>query len=125
MESVLHDILINTYNPNHDLRNNAETALQHFLLTQGSLTALINFIGNGTVHRELRQAACLVLKNRLRDYFAHDQRPGDRCLPTTPEEKDYIKETILQILLNETDNSIRGILAESIRLISEYEFPER
>jgi hypothetical protein len=132
MESALHDILINTYNPNHDLRVHAEQALQQFLLTHGSLTALINFIGSSSVHRELRQASGLVLKNRLRDYFYEDPKEykdrtlvKDKALPTSVEEKEYVKHQIVNILLGETDNSIRGILAEGIRVISEFEFPER
>ena len=125
MEAALHDILINTYNPNHDLRVNAEKALQQFLVTPGSLTALINFIGAVNVHRELRQASGIVLKNRLRDYFSHDEKNPSKALPVTAEEKEYVKEQIMNILLAEQDNSIRGILAESVRVISEFEFPER
>lgn len=125
MEAALHDILINTYNPNHDLRVKAEQALQQFLVTQGSLTALINFIGSTAVHRELRQAASLVLKNRLRDYFCDNTKPQDKGLPSSPEEKEYVKHQMLNILLGELDNSIRGILAEGIRVVSEFEFPDR
>lgn len=132
MESLLHDILINTYNPNHNLRVQAENALQQFLVTGGSLSALINFIGNTSLHRELRQASGLVLKNRLRDYFwvPEPNKPIDviaqkAALPTSIEEKEFVKEKIVEILLNETDNSIRSILAEAVRVISEFEYPER
>jgi hypothetical protein len=122
MEAALEQILINTYNPNHDLRVNAEQQLQQFLATQGSLSALINFISNVNVHRELRQATGLVLKNRLRDYWAD---ASSKALPSSQEEKEYLKERLLSTILSELDNSIRGILAESIRVVSEFEFPER
>lgn len=121
MEAALEGILINTYNPNQGLRKQAEQALQQFLATSGSLSAIINCIGNVNMHRELRQATSLVLKNRLRDYYSE----GDKALPAPQAEKDYLKQRIVQIILIETDNSIRGILAESIRIMAEFEFPQR
>jgi len=120
MEAALESILINTYNPSHDLRLQAEQALQSFLATPGSMTALITFIGNIAVHRELRQATGLIIKNRLRDFWNNSEGKG---LPATLDEKELLKLQIVNILLVETDNSIRGILAESIRVVSEYEFP--
>jgi len=122
MESILQSILINTYNPNHDLRVQAEQALPQFLATSGSLTTLICFIGNGNIHRELRQATGLLLKNRLRDYWNNSEGKG---LPATLQEKEFLKENIVNVLLSETDNSIRGILAETIRIVSEYDFPTK
>lgn len=122
MDVALQSILINTYNPNHDLRVEAERALQSFLNTPGSLTALISCIGNSNVHRELRQATGLLIKNRLRDYWNNSEGKG---LPATDVEKESLKHHLVSILLMETDNSIRGILAEAIRVVSEYEFPNK
>lgn len=121
MESVLESILINTYNPNQALRLQAEEALKNFLHTQGSLTAIINCISNVNMHRELRLATGIVMKNRLRDYWSEESGH----LPSIPEEKDIVKNTILNILLNENDNSIRSILAESIKIISEFDYPHK
>ncbi len=121
MEVALEGILINTYNPNQALRLQAEQALKQFLATAGSLAAIINCIGNLNMHRELRQATSLVLKNRLRDYYSD----GEKALPSSLEEKDYLKKKIVEIILVEMDNSIRGILAESIRIMAEFEFPQR
>lgn len=122
MDLVLQEILINTYNPNQQLREGAEQALKQFLNTPGSLSALINTIGQPTVHREIRQATGLVIKNRLRDYWQTD---SPKCLPSSLEERQYLKSGLVQVLLGETDNSIRNILAEAIRVVSEYEFPTR
>jgi hypothetical protein len=122
MDTTLQSILINTYNPNHDLRVEAERALQSFLNSPGSLTALIACIGNNAIHRELRQATGLLIKNRLRDYWNNNEGKG---LPATDVEKESLKHHLVSILLMETDNSIRGILAEAIRVVSEYEFPNK
>lgn len=36
-----------------------------------------------------------------------------------------MKERLLEILLMETDGSIRDLLAETVKIISEFEFPSR
>lgn len=121
MESVLESILINTYNPDAGLRAQAEQALNQFLVTGGALVALLNFIGNTGNHRELRQATGIVIKNKMRDYWSNEKTQ----YVTTPEEKEIVKQRLVDILLVETDNSIRGILAEAIRIVSETDFPDR
>lgn len=121
MEQALEAILINTYNPNADLRAQAEAALGQFLVTSGALVALLNFIGNVNNHRELRQATGLVIKNKMRDFWSEDRQK----YTVTPEEREVVKARLIDILLVELDNSIRGILAESIRIVSETDFPEK
>ena len=37
MEAVLQDILINTYNPDKQLRSQAENALKNFIFAEGEL----------------------------------------------------------------------------------------
>jgi Zn-finger domain-containing protein len=125
MDVALEQILVNTYNPNSQLRLAAEQALQQFLITPGSLTALLQCIGNRSIHREIRQATGLVMKNRLRDYWSTDETARPKALPSSPEERELIKDGLVQVLLDESDNSIRNILAESIRVVGEYEFPQR
>eukprot|EP01039_Chlorochromonas_danica_P004922 gene4922-5403_t len=114
-------ILIDTYNPNPSLRQAAEKALQQFLATPGSLTILINTIGTVTIHVDIRKATALIIKNRLRDYWSTEEK----ALPSSEEEKAYFKHQVMVILLAEHDNSIRGILAESVRIASEFEFPQK
>ena len=123
MEAQLASILINTYNRDSALRGQAEEALKLFLSSPGSLSALITLVSNQnqSVPRELRQATGIVLKNRLRDYWT-DEGKG---LPSTEQEKEYLKIVLVESLLVETDKSLRGIIAESIRITSEFEFPDR
>lgn len=117
MEATLESILINTYNSDAGLRAQAESALKQFQASNGALVALLNFIGNTNNHRELRQATGIVIKNSMRDYWSNKYN-------TTPEEKEMVKARLIDILLVEIDNSIRGILAESIRIVSETDFPD-
>lgn len=121
MEAVLESILINTYNPDAALRAHAEQALAQFLVSGGALVTLLNYIGNVHNHRELRQATGLVIKNNMRNYWSDEKT----AYVTTPEEKEVVKSRLLDILMVETDNSIRGILAEGIRIVSETDFPDK
>lgn len=122
MESTLEAILINTYNPDQQLRSQAEAQLNHFILTNGALISLLTYVGNVNNHRELRQATSIVIKNKMRDFWSDDSQ---KTCNMSVEEKDIVKQLLIDILLIEIDNSIRGILAESIRIVSETEFPER
>lgn len=121
MEQALESILINTYNQNAELRAQAEAALGQFLATSGALIALLNFIGNTNNHRELRQATGLVIKNKMRDFWSEE----NKVYLITPEEREIVKARLIDILLVELDNSIRGILAEAIRIVSETDFPAK
>jgi hypothetical protein len=120
MESVLESILINTYNQDAALRAQAEQALDQFLKSSGALVTLLNFIGNTNNHRELRQATGIQIKNKMRAFWCEDAE-----YTTTPQDKEVVKTQLVEILLVELDNSIRGILAEAIRIVSETEFPDR
>ena len=117
--SVLESILINTYNSSLEARQQAEQALVAYLATPGSALDMLGTIGTAS-HRDIRLAAAIIMKNRIRDFWL--SREG----LTIPEElKSQFKAMIVQILIVETDNSIKKIIAECIRIISEFEFPEK
>lgn len=116
MEETLQNILINTYNPNNALRTQAEQALGLFVRERGALPAALRFIGNVNNHKELRQATGIFIKNNLRAVWTEEGRMD-------ADDKEAVKVGLIQVLLAETENSIRGLLAESIRIVSEFEFP--
>lgn len=118
MEETLQNILINTYNPNNALRSQAEQALGLFVRERGALPAALRFIGNPNNHKELRQATGVFIKNNLRAVWTEEGRMND-------QDKEAVKDGLIQVLLVETDNSIRGLLAEAIRMVSEFEFPAK
>lgn len=122
MDVALEAILIDTYNPDYIRRLNAEKSLKQFLNTPGSLPGLLLCIVKKDVHREIRQATGILIKNRLRDYW---EVKSKKCLPSTPEEREQLKHGLVEVLLNEYDTSLRGILAEAVRVVSEYDFPEK
>jgi hypothetical protein len=122
MESILESILINTYNSDNQLRAQAEAALAQFLTANGALVALLNFISNTGNHRELRLATGIVIKNKLRDFWSDET---SKYPVLTMEEKEVVKVKLVDTLLVEMDNAIRGLIAECIRIVSESEYPER
>lgn len=113
-------VLVNTYNPNPELRHQAEENLAVFLVQPGALCALLSLSNNHSNHRDLRQAASLVIKNKAHEFF-----DPTRNFPISEAEKEAVKQLLLQSLWVETDNSIRGIFAEVVRSISEYDYPDR
>ena len=45
--------------------------------------------------------------------------------PSSLEEREAVKALTIDVLLKEVDNSIRDLLAETLKIISEFEFPLR
>jgi hypothetical protein len=115
----LEAILVNTYNPNQEQRLQAEHALADFLSRPGSCIQFLQLISNHSFHRDLRLAAVLVLKNRIEDFWSNADG-----LTIVVEEKIVFKQAIVDILLAETENSIRALLSDTIALIAQTDFPE-
>ena len=115
--SQLETILINTYNPDFTLRTQAEAALNQFLRISGACFQILLLAGNHSVHRDLRQAAKILLKNKIRSYWSDSDG-----LVMSPEEKVAFKNAIIEILIIEPDNSIKTLIAETIKIICEFEF---
>ena len=121
MIQILHSILINTFNAEMTLRAEAEESLKRFLAMPNALLTLLCFIGNHEIHRDLRQAAAIAAKNNSKNFF----RTDESAIIISEQEKELIKPAVLDVLLNESDNSVRGLLAETIKNISEFEYPAR
>jgi hypothetical protein len=121
MDTMLQDILINTYNPDPVARKQAEAALEQYLHNSGAFYSLLEFTKTQEMGRDLRLAASIVTKNKARSYW----RTDEDVLPISSEEKETCKVLLLDILLVETDTAIRGMLAETVRTIAEFDFPDR
>lgn len=118
MSSALESILIHTYNPDPIQRKQAEGALHNFLRSQGACLQILALIGDRSINRDIRQASSILLKNKIKGFF--EQTDG---LSVTPEERESVKGAILIVLISEGDNSIRGLLAESVRHVADTDYP--
>eukprot|EP01035_Chromulina_nebulosa_P019648 gene19648-25562_t len=131
MDVILQQILINTYNTDITLRKQAENSLQQFIHSPNFISSFLIVIDGyrqnniQTLHRDIRLAASIVLKNNIRQMWVESEKDNDVKFHITFEEKEFTKESLVNILLNETDNVIRGLLAESIRIICEYDYPDK
>jgi hypothetical protein len=119
MEDLLQSILINTYNQDSHLRQEAELALSQFLKRENALVTLLIYIGNVNNHKELRLATGILIKNKLRDFWTV---PASE-ISASYEQKVFFKTNLLIILSSEENNAIRGLLAESVKIIAEFDYP--
>ncbi len=112
----LENMLVHTYHPDKILRQQAEKALEDFASLPGSFTGLSQFLQRPNTPRELRQAAGILMKNRIRQAWESEY--------LVRHEKESIKPMILDTLMNESDNSIRSLLSEIVRIVSEFDYPQ-
>ena len=129
MDQALQNILINTYNIHPEIRKEAENALKQFLQTNQFLLSFIIIIDGyrnqenvPTIHRDIRVAALLIVKNNIREFWAVE---STKKYPITPQEKEICREKILEIMLIEPDTILKGLLAETIRIISGFDYPDK
>ena len=122
---VLHQILTNTFNQDNRLRAEAEEALVQFQKRPQAYSILLQLISGQHAVRELRQAAAIVLKNKARDFWVEEKAREKGLIHIPRDEKEAIKQNLVHVLLVETDKSIKAYLAEVVRIISEFEFPEQ
>jgi hypothetical protein len=130
MEAILQNILVNTYNPDKPLRAQAEDALKNFIFAEGAIFALLSLIGNQDIHRDLRQAGVINLKNKITELYAGNKEfySENRKIPLldlSEDDKTKIKSGLVNILLVENDNSIKGLIADCIKSVADIDFPER
>ena len=117
----LHPILLNSYNPDRELRQQAEVDLNAFLKLSNSFNGFLGIVAEPSMSQDVKMAAALVLKNNSRSFW----RRVDAPLTMTEEEKAHAKEILLHILMAETCKPLRSLLADILKAIVEHEFPDR
>lgn len=117
----LQPILVNSYNPDRALRQQAEVDLSAFLKLSNSFNGFLGIVAETSIPQDVKMAAALVLKNNTRSYWQLVDAP----LTMTEEEKSHAKEHLLRMLMAETCKPLRTLLAEILKAIVEHEFPDR
>jgi len=122
MTEALYNILLHTYHPDKTLRTQAEQALETYLNTDPSaLASLLAMVKNREISSDLRKAAAIQVKNKVKPLWD----PKDSSFVFPDSHKDLVKSEIVLTILDENDNSIRRLLAESFRKIVEYDYPDK
>ena len=86
---------------------------------------------NQLTHAEYQTLSGVIsIKNKITELYAGNEAfySAERKIPLvdlTEVEKANVKTGLLTVLLNENDNSIKGLLAECIKAVAEIDFPER
>ena len=117
----LEAILVNTYAQDRAMRMQAEEDLKAFLALPNSFNGFLGMCQLTTVNVNVKMAAVLTLKNNARNFW----QPKDPVFAMADPEKTQAKATLLQLLLAETHNPLRTLLAEVMKAVVEHEFPTR
>jgi hypothetical protein len=122
MAEALYNILLHTYHPDKTLRTQAEQALEAYVTSDpNALAALLAMVKNREITIDLRKAAAVQVKNKIKPFW--DPKDSSFAFPDT--HKNVVKTEIVMTILDESDNSIRRLLAESFRKMVEYDYPEK
>ena len=121
---MIESILINTYNPDPTLRAEAEASLNASLQQHNGLSSFLLFIREPTHARDLRLAAAIAIKNTARKYW-RDDRLESTVFHISDEEKIFVRQHILEVLLLESDNSIRALISDTLKVYAEFDYPEK
>ena len=126
---TLKAVLLNTFNPDRQVRQLAEDSLRSYLSQANAFSGFLQLAVQPDGNNDVKMAASLALKNHVRHFWstgtgnANTLNPAP-LFPMTLEEKEHVKVTIVEVALVETNNLIRAILAEIVKGIAEFEFPD-
>eukprot|EP01062_Namystynia_karyoxenos_P062192 TRINITY_DN55114_c0_g1_i1.p1 TRINITY_DN55114_c0_g1~~TRINITY_DN55114_c0_g1_i1.p1 ORF type:complete len:1034 (+),score=407.66 TRINITY_DN55114_c0_g1_i1:82-3183(+) len=113
----LHVALLNGFNPQPELRHQAEEFLQAAEGQPGFVGSLYQVAAHGEVQLHIRQAASIRLKRVIEPYDWNADRSK-----VTPEEKALLKSTILDAI-SSTPPQVNRQLLEVLRHVVTYDFP--
>ncbi|CAM9092964.1 unnamed protein product [Pylaiella littoralis] len=119
----LHAVLQHTFTSDATQRKAAEAQLASLCQAPECLMLLLQIVVEPQVERAVRQAAAIALKNTVRKRWS--PKPEESTPATfSPEHKATFRLNIFEALLRETDSSVRDLLAETLRLVASYDFPD-
>ena len=123
---IILNILTHTYHPDKNLRTNAEKALESYLATvSNALQSLIAIVKNREIAVALRKCAAIIVKNEVKLNWEPRVDEVDKLSKCkySCDQKEIVKSEVVAAILDESDNSIRRLLAEIFRKLVEFEYP--
>lgn len=125
----LQNTLLHTYHPDPALRKHAEQTLEAYVTTGQALFTLLQVVSDPTTQaREVRQAAGIVVKNRIRALWVQplpDEHGNTKPCLLQAQEKAQARGALVNVLLAESDTSVRGMVAEAFKTVADLDYPER
>ena len=116
---ALQQALQATLSPQKAEREAAQKYLLDLRSAPDQITVLLRVVASRDgVGRELRQAAAIALKNAIRDHWEDkDDSPG-----LFAADKTVLRDNILGVMADETDNSVRNLLGECVFHAARYDY---
>lgn len=126
--SVLKDLLLGILSSDNNARKSAEAYLKSSELQQGFpllLLTLISRLSNVNTPQELavRQSASVLFKNMVKKRW-HPSEDDDASIVIVPADKEMIKTHVVELMCT-APQDVQSQLAESVTLISKYDFPAK
>jgi len=140
---ALHVALQQSFSPDGSIRDPAEEIVKNLKYVNGSTGLLIQIASEKQVQYEVRQAACIQIKNICRECWAErisfsgtplpslSAINGANSSPSTPkaspllsyDDKKVLRASLTEALLNEHEKSIRDLLAETLHSVAIHDYP--
>lgn len=131
----LHIALQQSFSPDASLRDPAEEKMKNLKYVNGATTMLLQVAAEKQVQKEVRQAATIQLKNLSRECWT-EQISAITGEPITfgenkkrvlipDEDKVSIRNHLIDVLLSESEKSIRDLLAETLHTLAIHDYPEK
>jgi hypothetical protein len=117
---ALQNALAHTYSPNAQERKAAEQQVETLKAQAGGVPVLLQVVANTSLDRNVRQAAAVSLKNIISKHW--EQKENDPGVFN--DDKNVIRENVMEVLCTERDSSVRDLLAESVNNIAGFDFPD-
>jgi len=128
---ALHVALQQSFSADASLRDPAEKAIKDLKYVKGAPCMLLQVAAEKQVQYEVRQAAAINLKNLCRECWAArsslhtlNGEEGNEFVLLDEQDKAGIRLNLVESLLNETETSVRDLMAETIHTIAIHDFPD-
>ncbi|KAF9114888.1 hypothetical protein BGX27_009533 [Mortierella sp. AM989] len=120
---TLYNLFQATFQPDTNVRIQAELQIKQLEGTQGTLLASMQIIGSEESELHVRQAVSIYFKNAIKRYwFESESTPAH--LKISESDKDAIKANILQLLAS-APSVVRSQLITVLGVILSNDFPEK
>ncbi|KAG0224632.1 armadillo-type protein [Mortierella sp. GBAus27b] len=120
----LYQLLQATFQPDANVRTQAESKLQELESTQGTLLLFMQIIGTQESDMQVRQAASIYFKNAVRRYWYESESAETQTHTISQADKETIKANILQLLVT-SPPLVRAQLITVLGTILSSDFPTK
>jgi len=128
--SFLHEMLLKILSSDNNIRKSSETYLKSIELHEGYsilVLTLIKHLVNSINPQDIaiRQSASILFKNLIKNHWNNDNDNDDyNIILINDKDKELIKIHVVELMCI-VSNDVQNQLAESITIISKYDFPKK